>query len=226
MTTRQFVTAIQDMNQDFKYFPDAGDNPFLPEDELADIVEAGCPNTWQCQELVQGFDATEHSLTELMEFFECLETAEQLYDGNSQQNKKSSNKDRAEANQHECGTEQGVQVPAKSQKGCQNNKKSNKCKRESQWCPLHKTDSHDLTDCKVLNAQIQNMKASHKTKQSGNQHGSKKHKHSEGKSIEQLNAMMAEAAKQGAKAAMESMHKNKKFKRSGSFNSDDEHNQF
>ena len=44
--------------------------------------------------------------------------------------------------------------------------------------------------------------------------------------MEQLNAMMAEAAKQGAKAAMESMHKNKKFKRSGSFNSNDEHDQF
>ena len=57
-TVRQYVTAIQEMNQDFKYFPDAGDNPFLPEDELADIVEAGCPNTWQHQELIQGFDAT------------------------------------------------------------------------------------------------------------------------------------------------------------------------
>ena len=82
MSIRQYVTAIQEMNQDFKHFPDAGNDPFLPEDELTDIVEAGCPNTWQHQELVQGFDAMEHSLTELMEFFECPETAEQLCDGN------------------------------------------------------------------------------------------------------------------------------------------------
>ena len=118
MTIRQFVTAIQDTNQDFKCFPDAGDDPSLAEDEPADMVEAGCPNMWQHQELIQGFDAMEHSLTKLMEFFKCLETAEQLCDGNSQQNKKSSDKDRAEANQHKCGDEQGVQVPAKSQKGC------------------------------------------------------------------------------------------------------------
>ena len=102
-TVRQYMTAIQEMNQDFKYFPDAGDNPFLPEDELADIVEAGCPNTWQHQELIQGFDAMEHSLTELMEFFECLETAEKIYGNqNSQQNKKS-NKDKADADSRDCG---------------------------------------------------------------------------------------------------------------------------
>ena len=87
MTIGQFMTAIQDMNQDFKYFPDAGDDPSLAEDELADIVEVGCPNTWQHHELIQGFDAMEHSLTKLMEFFECLETAEQLCDGNSHQTK-------------------------------------------------------------------------------------------------------------------------------------------
>ena len=97
MTVRQFMTAIQDMNQDFKHFPDAGQNPSLPEDELADIVEAGCPNTWQHEELVQGFDATKHSLTTLMEFFKHPETAEQLC-GTEPQSKQSSNKDRAEAN--------------------------------------------------------------------------------------------------------------------------------
>ena len=118
MTIRQFVTAVQGLNQDFKYFPDAGDDPFLPEDELADIAEAGCPNVWQCQELNQGFDATEHSLTELMEFFECLETTEKIYGTQNSQQDKKSNKDKADANQCEHWTQWGAQVPAKSKNGC------------------------------------------------------------------------------------------------------------
>ena len=117
-------------------------------------------------------------------------------------------------------------MPAKSQKGHQNNKKNNKCKRETWWCPLHETDSHDQTDRKVLNAQIENMKASCKTKCTGNQHGSKKWKHPQ-KDQEQLNAMMTEAAKKGAKELMESLqHKNKKTKKNVTFDSEDECNQF
>ena len=174
MTVRQYVTAIQEMNQDFKYFPDAGDNPFLPEDEMADVVEAGCPTVWQREELIQGFDAMEHSLTELMEFFECPESAEQLCGGNPNQTEKS-NKDRADANSHKRGRNQGAQVPAKSQRGCQNH--SSKCKRQGKWYTLHESDSHDVTECEVFNVQIESMKASHKTKYNrnlhGGQHGSK-----------------------------------------------------
>ena len=117
------MTAVQEMNQDFKCFPDAGEDPSLPEDELADIVEAGCPNVWQRQELIQGFDPTEHSLTELMEFFERLETAEKICGTSNSQQDKKSNKDEADADSRDRGKNQGVQVPAKSQKGCQNDKK-------------------------------------------------------------------------------------------------------
>ena len=69
------------------------------------------------------------------------------------------------------------------------------------------------------------MKASYKTKCNGNQCGSKKWKCPE-KDQEQLNAMMTEAAKKGAKELMESSHKNKKTKKNVAFNSEDEHNQF
>ena len=220
------MTAIQEMNQDFRYFPDAGQNPSLPEDKLADIVEAGCPNVWQCQELIQGFDATEHSLTELMEFFECPETTEKICGiQNSQQDKKS-NKDKADADSRDRGKNQGAQVPAKFQKGRQNNKKSNKRKRETWWCPLHENDSHDQSDCKVLNAQIEKMKASYKSKRSGGQHTSKKWKRPE-KEPEDLNAMMTAAAKKGAQEAMENFqHQNKKAKKTVTFDSEDEYNQF
>ena len=70
------------------------------------------------------------------------------------------------------------------------------------------------------------MKASHKTRHNGNQHGSKKQKHPE-KDQEQLDAMMTEAAKKGAKELMESLqHKNKKSKKTATIDSDDECNQF
>ncbi len=118
-------------------------------------------------------------------------------------------------------------MPAKFQKGRQNNhKQSNKRKRETKWCPLHETTSHDVTECKVLNAQIENMKASYQSKRSGSQCNSKKWKRPE-KEQEDLNAMMTAAAKKGAQEAMEKLqHKNKKAKKTVTFDSEDEHNQF
>ena len=226
MTVRQFVTAIQDLNQDFKYFPDAKDDPSLPEDELADIIEGGCPNSWQREELIQGFDVTEHSITELMEFFERLETAERLYgNGPPKKSNKPNNRDRAEANRPDGGNNTGAQLPAKSQRGRPNDSNNHKRKR-NQWCSLHETDSHDLSNCKVMQAQIERMKSAYRNKTNGNQYGGKRHKKLDNQNTEQLNAMMAKAAKQGAKEAMESLHKNKKLKKSDSFNTDNECNQF
>ena len=161
-----------------------------------------------------------------MEFFERLETAEKIYGGlNSQWDKKS--KDKADADSQDRENKEGAQVPAKSQKGCHNSKKFNKRKRQTWWCPLHETDSHDQSDCKVLNAQIENMKVSYKTKCTGEQYSSKKWKHSEKKESEDLNAMMTAAAKKGAQEAMEKIqHKNKKAKKNVTFVSEDEYNQF
>jgi len=49
----QFVTALEDMDADLHYFPNANDDEHLPADELIDIIEYGSPNTWQRQLLIQ-----------------------------------------------------------------------------------------------------------------------------------------------------------------------------
>ena len=71
------------------------------------------------------------------------------------------------------------------------------------------------------------MKASYKSKCSGEQYSSKKWKHSEKKEAEDLNAMVTAAAKRGAQEAMEQLqHKNKKIKKNITSNSEEEYNQF
>ena len=62
--------ALLDMNADLHYFPGAAADEHLPNNEMIDIVEYGSPNMWQCQLLIQGFDMMDHTLQELVKFFE------------------------------------------------------------------------------------------------------------------------------------------------------------
>ena len=45
---------------------------------MIDIVEHSIPNSWHKEMMVQGFDPVEHSLQELQEFCEWLETTEEM----------------------------------------------------------------------------------------------------------------------------------------------------
>ena len=53
-----------------RIFPEATAASHLDEEELADIIEHGLPNAWQCQMLIQGFDIINEELTGLTEFTE------------------------------------------------------------------------------------------------------------------------------------------------------------
>mgnify|MGYP007134103953 CR=1 FL=1 len=149
-TIRQFVMSLSDANQDLCLYPGATEDTPLPEDELCELVEWASPNVWQWQTLIQGFDTTEHSLTEFVEFLERLETAEEIYDSNYQKKGQSANASQKGSNKSE------TQRSAKSQRGQQNNQKG---AGSQKWCPLHQVNSHDISECKVVLSQVEKMKS-------------------------------------------------------------------
>ena len=160
LNIRQFVSSVQDMNADLVFFPGATPASILPKDELVEIVETLCPNSWQRQLLLQGFDVTEHTLTNLVEFYDRLQTVEEIYDDNI---KKSSDKNGTKSKTNSSSGKTGTKWSAKSNKNAGNNKSTEGGnKRKQKWCPLHEVYGHDEHDCKVIQAQIKNMKDSWK----------------------------------------------------------------
>ena len=150
------VTLLCESNHDLRFFPDGNENSSLAEDELCEIVEWIIPNTWQRQLLIQGFDVTSHTLTELVEKLEQLETAESIYEevhGKGQS---------ANAEQQASKKSNGSQRNAKSSSRGNGNKRNGERSRLSSlpqelWCPHH-DQPHTMQECKVIGAQVQAMK--------------------------------------------------------------------
>jgi hypothetical protein len=197
LSIRQYVTTIVDMNEDFILFPDGVAGSKMPDDEIADIVESSCPNTWQRQMLIQGFDVTDHTLSELVDFLERLETAEDIYDDNYKSTKNKGTKSNSD---QKDGDDNETQRSAKSKQDDSNKKKSNgnrirsKKRRADWWCSLHEKDDHDEADCRVVQAQIKRMKASWKA--GGYKNPNKKTRYSKEKEDESFNAFVDHATKE------------------------------
>ena len=155
-TMRQTVTPLRESNHDLRFFPNGNENSSLAEEELCEIVEWIIPNTWQRQLLIQGFDITTHTLTELVEKLEQLETAESIYE---EVHGKGQN---ANAEQQASKKSDGSKGNAKSSSRGSGNKPNGKRSRSSTlprelWCPYH-DQPHTMQDCKVIGAQVQAMK--------------------------------------------------------------------
>ena len=64
----------------------------LPENKILDMVEFSLPKECQKELIIQDFDSATQGLTDLIEFCDCLETAEEIFqtqgEGNHQNKKK------------------------------------------------------------------------------------------------------------------------------------------
>ena len=176
MTVWQFITALQDMDTDLHYFPGATADEHLPEDKMMDIAEYGSPNSWQHQLLIQGLDVMEHTLQELVKFFERLETTEDIFEDTHQKcNANSNSETKSNATHKEGEHKNETQWSVWSHDGQNNNQnasRGNRKRRAECWCALLNTNSHDNSKCKVVMAQIECMRGSWESK--GN-YGSNKH---------------------------------------------------
>ena len=71
---------MTEINTAFKYFllENGVVSSPLPTDEVVDMLEFGCPPTWQKEMILQDFDATTATVSEFVDFFERLELVENL----------------------------------------------------------------------------------------------------------------------------------------------------
>ena len=77
--TRYFICRVNKMVNYLDKFLPFGARQHPLEDEILELGESSLPKEWQKELIIQGFDSATQVLTELVEFFECLETAEEIF---------------------------------------------------------------------------------------------------------------------------------------------------
>ncbi|MEL7196315.1 MAG: hypothetical protein AAFO96_28030, partial [Bacteroidota bacterium] len=146
-STREFVARVIELNEYIVEMDDSATK--LEDDEIMDLLEFGLPARWQKTMVIQQFDPMAHSPTELVEFCERLEFAEPEMD-------EKETKSRSESKiTHNGGKSQPRKTFHRSG-GSQNKNKNEK------WCHFHQTNGHDLSECKVMIAQAENMRGAGK----------------------------------------------------------------
>ena len=76
---RDFICHIAEIVEYLKKFPSFGAGQRLPEDEILKLVEFSLPKEWKKELIIQGFDSATQGLTKIVEFCECLEKAEEIF---------------------------------------------------------------------------------------------------------------------------------------------------
>ena len=151
---RKYIATVIERCDDLKYFLDYTAMNKFDDNELCDIVEFGSPPVWQNMMLIQGFDIINHTLDELVEFCEHLESVEELYDAHM----KPEVKPKVDVKH---GSNNENKHSGKSPSGDSSCFQNRKCKEiEGKYCPLHNMNSHDMADCKVIWDQVSKMHAS------------------------------------------------------------------
>ena len=75
-TIRRFIARVQEINNKLDKFPPFEGDQKLAEAELIEIAKYGAPLNWQNELSRQNFEASEHTLQDVIEFFERLAVAE------------------------------------------------------------------------------------------------------------------------------------------------------
>ena len=74
-TIRRFIARVQEINNKLDKFPPFEGDQKLAEAELIEIAKYGAPLNWQNELSRQNFEASEHTLQDVIEFFERLAVA-------------------------------------------------------------------------------------------------------------------------------------------------------
>ena len=155
------------MNDYLTYFPPFGhpDTQRLAQDELIDIIENSVPNKWRKNMTLVNFDPVEHSLQELQEFCERMETMEEMDPSNhiAKGGKHKGARPDTMASHGKHTTHKG----AKSSEEAKPNYKNNAA---GKWCEYHKTNSHSTGECKVVLNQAKCMRKTWEHQNSDSKH--------------------------------------------------------
>ena len=164
MSTRIWTARLQEINQMLSEFPPAySKTQRILDEDFVEVIEYGIPYSWRAKMAEQGFVPVNHTLTEIVEFCNKMEYAEQMTGiNNSQKNQKTGQ--HAEADSASGDTYTGAILHAKAPQGV------SKKRRErhnsfiessgSDGCALHQNATdHTTGECRVLVGQAKKMRA-------------------------------------------------------------------
>lgn len=145
LPVREFMARLLELNEYFKFFPPTEGNEEpkkLSQEEIMDIAEYAMPNNWQKAMMMHGFDPIAHSPDEFVEFCERIEFAEPI-------------EQKCQTELHKARKKDAKERAKPSERGNSNKRQKGK------WCEYHQTDSHDLSECKVMLAQAKRMRGTY-----------------------------------------------------------------
>ena len=142
MKVRTYYQHLARINlEDIPLLPPGGNAQRLAVDELQDIVLYGCPRSWQREMDRQGFDPLDHTLAEVVDFLEQIETSEDFdASATKQEGKKSGKKNASQNNQKKSG--------------------------DKKFCSFHGWGNHTSEECYKLQGDAKRQKTAGKGKYS------------------------------------------------------------
>jgi hypothetical protein len=188
MKIRDYVARVVEINHYLNEFPPFGETHKLAADEVLDLLEYGVPTPWQKTMVMHGFVPMDHTTAEFVEFCERIESTELKVPVKQGRPSQASSTKSGPTSQTS-----GV----KSSAGGTNSKK----RKTNKYCPLHDTEGHDMSECKVLLNQAKKMRSTWDlSKSTPGAFARKKVQFSDAKFNEELNTVVANAVKTALKA--------------------------
>lgn len=201
MTTRLWVSHLERINMhELPLLPPFRDGQRFREAEMIEIILFGIPNSWKSEMDRLDFDGFDHTIPELVDFCERMESAEEF------------------------------KPQAKKEASGNNNNKNKKSKTQSynakgktgKWCDYHETDTHNTKECTVL----QKLKASKsgtfgKTEHSKNKTWQRKSNDAKTYTKKELNALVRKESQKTIRKVKEKKNEQAKRKKKQSEDSDD-----
>jgi hypothetical protein len=187
-TIREFVARVREINSWFSTYPVLDGEVNMPqglnEDEILDLLENGIPNSWKKEMLKQGFDITEKSIQEFVEFCERLEICEAT---NPVITKRNDNNHPDTAQKAKKGnTKTYKRKDHASEDGSQKHKKA----KNSFWCMQHgENASHTTNKCDYIKAQLKRLNGTYEA-----QHPSKRKEFKKKQELQMLIGDIADKA--------------------------------
>ncbi len=94
-TVRKYAVRLAEINGYLNDFPTHQSNQAIPVDKLLEILEFAIPVGWQHQMTRNGIDPLQQTFTQFVQFYECLESTENIPSGNGTKRGCSNEKDEA-----------------------------------------------------------------------------------------------------------------------------------
>ena len=172
VSIKEFKTRLHELNSQLEFYPPFnGAAQKLEEDAIKEVLEFAIPRRWEKAMLLQGFIPSLRTTIEFVEFCERLELAEKMTEQSLGTKSHTSRK--------ESGEKKGQTGSKTSEGGQQHNKKRQRGRETSKWCPLHQTNTHDMSECNVMLNQAEKMREAYSNRSTAQRKQKRQKSHKE-----------------------------------------------